>query len=245
MCILQGKSMGFLKGIQYNLRGASLGLRTPSLLFLGLLRLFIILALALFLSGMVLLWHNEILSFVWAMPEPGWILYLWYIVSWLLSIVLMMVAMIVSYFIAQICFCVFIMDHMSRVTEKIYRGTVQSPGQGNGLSLFFHLIRQEVPRAILPVFFSLFIAAVGLLTPAGPIILVLSSMVAAIFLAWDHTDLIQARQMLSFHERLRFLRKNVLFHLGFGVLFLIPWLNIFFLSFAPVGATLYMLDTEN
>ena len=237
--------MGFLKGIQYNLKGVVLGLRTPSLLFLGLLRLFIILALALFLSGAVLLWHNDILALVWAMPEPGWILYLWHLVSWLLSFLLMVLAMILSYFIAQICFCVFIMDHMSRVTEKIYRGKSRSSAPDNSFQLFLHLIRQEIPRAILPVFISLFIAAVGLFTPLGPLLLLLSSMAAAIFLAWDHTDLIQARQMLSFRERTQFLRKNILFHLGFGILFLIPWLNIFFLSFAPVGATLYMLDIEN
>jgi CysZ protein len=80
------------------------------------------------------------------------------------------------------------------------------------------------------------------LTPLGPVITVLSSATAVIFLAWDNTDLIPARRQVPFGERFRILRRNLLFHLGFGLLFLIPILNILFLAFAPVGATLYYID---
>jgi CysZ protein len=38
------------------------------------------------------------------------------------------------------------------------------------------------------------------------------------------------------------LRGQLSFHLGFGLCFLIPALNMLFLSFAPVGATLYYLE---
>jgi CysZ protein len=38
--------------------------------------------------------------------------------------------------------------------------------------------------------------------------------------------------------------KAIPFHLGFGLPFLVPILNILFLSFAPVGATLYYLETR-
>jgi CysZ protein len=82
----------------------------------------------------------------------------------------------------------------------------------------------------------------GWLTPLGPIVTILSSMAAAIFLAWDNTDLIPARRMAPFKERFRLLMSTLPFHLGFGLLFLIPLLNILFLSFAPVGATLYYID---
>jgi CysZ protein len=82
----------------------------------------------------------------------------------------------------------------------------------------------------------------GWLTPLGPIITILSSMAAVIFLAWDNTDLIPARRMAPFRERFRLLMNTLAFHLGFGLLFLIPLLNILFLSFAPVGATLYYID---
>jgi CysZ protein len=48
--------------------------------------------------------------------------------------------------------------------------------------------------------------------------------------------------MEPFKERFRRLTSTLPFHLGFGILFLIPLLNILFLSFAPVGATLYYID---
>jgi CysZ protein len=82
----------------------------------------------------------------------------------------------------------------------------------------------------------------GWLTPLGPVVTVVSSVIAVIFLAWDNTDLIPARRLVPFGERFRILRRTLPFHLGFGLLFLIPFLNILFLSFAPVGATLYFFD---
>ena len=83
-----------------------------------------------------------------------------------------------------------------------------------------------------------------MLTPLGPIIMIISSIIAAMFLAWDNTDLIPARHMHPFKTRFGFLKNNILFHIGFGLLFLIPWLNIIFLSFAPVGATLYYIEKQ-
>jgi CysZ protein len=76
------------------------------------------------------------------------------------------------------------------------------------------------------------------------VVTVVSSALAVIFLAWDNTDLIPARRLVSFSERFRELRRTLPFHLGFGLLFLIPFLNILFLSFAPVGAALYYLDKD-
>jgi CysZ protein len=104
------------------------------------------------------------------------------------------------------------------------------------------LIKQEIPGAIVPVLLSLLLLIIGWLTPLGPMITILSAGIAVIFLAWDNTDLTPARQLVPFSERFRSLRGSLLFHLGFGLLFLIPVLNILFLSFAPVGATLYQID---
>jgi CysZ protein len=67
--------------------------------------------------------------------------------------------------------------------------------------------------------------------------------VTVVFLAWDNTDLVPARRMVPFQERFRFLLKTLPFHLGFGLWFLIPVLNLLFLSFAPVGGTLYRVAT--
>ncbi len=236
--------MEFFSGIKYNIRGFSLALKTPSLLMLGLLRFFVVFILTLFLSGMILYWHDEILAMIWKAPEGGWLVYVWNIVSWLLSLLLAGIAMLISYLIAQLFFGVFIMDYMSRITERIVLGHEVPFDQGSWFQFFFYLIRQEIPRAVLPVLITIVIMLAGLFTPVSPFIFVLSSAVAGMFLAWDNTDLIPARRMIPLGNRINFFKKNILFHLGFGLLFLIPWLNILFLSFAPVGATLYFLDRE-
>ncbi|OQY51855.1 MAG: hypothetical protein B6230_03985 [Desulfobacteraceae bacterium 4572_89] len=236
--------MGFFSGIRYNIKGVSLAMRTPSLLMLGLLRFFVVFVLTLFLSGLILYWHDEILALIWKAPDSGWLIYLWNLTSWLLSIFLAAIAMVVSYLIAQLFFGVFIMDYMSRITERIITGQEASVDQGSWLGLFVYLVRQEIPRAILPILISLAIMLAGLFTPISPIVFVLSSITACIFLAWDNTDLVPARRMFPFRNRIGFLQQNLLFHAGFGLLFLIPWLNILFLSFAPVGATLYFLDRD-
>jgi CysZ protein len=107
-----------------------------------------------------------------------------------------------------------------------------------------HLIRQEIPRTVVPVLISVALMIIGLFTPVSLAIIGVSGVVAGIFLAWDNTDLVPARRMVPFRERFAFLRKNLFFHIGFGLLFLVPWLNILFLSFAPVGATLYYIEKE-
>ena len=236
--------MNLYYGIKYNIKGLILALKTPKLLMLGLLRFFIVLFFTLVISGLILYWHDEILLMIWKIPESGWLVYVWKLVSWLLSVFLAVIAMVLSYLIAQLFFCVFIMDYMSRITEKIILGREVPIEQGSWISFFIHLIKQEIPRAIIPVVISLVIMLLGLMTPVSPIIIILSSVAAVVFLAWDNTDLIPARRMEPFNARIKFLRKHLMFHVGFGLLFLIPGLNILFLSFAPVGATLFYLELE-
>lgn len=239
--------MTLIKGIQYNLKGLMMGVTTPRLLFLGLLRLFVVVLLTLVSSGLVIMWHEAILNILWTMPESGWLLVIWKGVSWILSIFLAMISGVFSYLVAQVLFSVFIMDYMSRITEKIVLGPDNNINDSalSFFQMFIHLVRQEIPRAIIPVLLMLFIMVLGFLTPLGPAVAAISSIAAVVFLAWDNTDLVPARRMLPFNKRFGFLKKNLLFHIGFGLCFLIPWINILFLSFAPVGATLYFLDNED
>ncbi len=234
--------MSIYQGIKYNIQGVSLALKTPRLLVLGILRFAVVLALALVFSGLVLYWHADILNLIWKMPESGILVYVWTVVSWLVSLFLAGIAMVVAYLVAQILFCVFIMDYMSRITEQIITGSDEAFEPDSWIWFFFYLIRQEIPRAVLPVLITLVVMILGLLTPLGPVVVIVSSVVAGVFLAWDNTDLTPARHMLTFKDRMTFLTSNIGFHIGFGLLFLIPWLNIIFLSFAPVGATLYYLQ---
>ncbi|SMC68570.1 CysZ protein [Desulfocicer vacuolatum DSM 3385] len=238
--------MNFIKGIVYNFRGLLMGMRTPGLLMLGLLRFVMVIIISMALAGSIMVWHREILNMIWTMPESGWLIYIWTALSWLLSIFLVMLSSLIAYLIAQVFFCVFIMDLMSRITEKIIKGETHGPVEKMSLlRTVFHLICQEIPRAVIPMVLMLVLMVVGLLTPLGPGVAVVSALVAGAFLAWDNTDLVPARRMNTFAVRFRYFKKNILFHLGFGICFLIPWLNILFLSFAPVGATLFFIENED
>jgi CysZ protein len=235
--------MNLFRGINYNIRGLLIGLKTPGLLFWGLVRLILVIIITILSATLILSYHQEILNALWNKPESNWVLWLWHILSWLLSLILVGISVLVSYLISQILFSVLIMDHMSRITEIKTTGTIKEPDKISMPRLFIHLIRQEIPRAIIPVTISLLLM-IGGLTPLGPLLAILSSCIAAVFLAWDNTDLVPARRLVSFKDRFSFLKKNLLFHLGFGLLFLIPVANILFLSFAPVGATIYHLEKK-
>ena len=234
--------MNFLSGIAYNYRGLKLGVKTPGLLSLGLIRLVVILVITIISAGFVLAYHNEILKLIWGRPENAWIVWLWYLVSWVVALLLVGLSAVVSFLISQVLFSVIIMDAMSRITEQRITGRKKEAKSMSWLKYFFYLLRQEIPRAVIPVMIALVLMILGWLTPLSPVLTIISSLAAVIFLAWDNTDLIPARRLEPFSRRFKFLLKNLNFHLGFGLWFLIPGLNIIFLSFAPVGATLFYVE---
>ena len=236
--------MDLFDGLMYNLRGLRLSLRTGRLLFWGLTRFVLVLLILLFLSGAILSYRKEIMELIWLKPESAWIAWLWYLVSWFISLLLLVVAAFISFLLSQVFFSALIMDHMSRITEALTQGCVHEPVKSSFFFSLFHLIKQEIPRAFIPTVVSLAVFILGWITPFGPAFGVLSSAFAAIFLAWDNTDLIPARRLVPFGTRWQFLKENLLFHLGFGLPFLIPVLNLLFLSFAPVGAALYYLEKQ-
>ncbi len=236
--------MDFLKGIGFNFRGLLLGLKTPKLLIWGLLRFVVVILLTVLAVWLIFAYHIDILEMIWRKPASHWILWLWHVVSWILSLALFGLSAIFSYLVSQIFFSVLIMDHMSRITERLKKGHVEEPENIALFPLFIYLIKQEIPRSTIPVLLAVILLLLGWLTPLGPFIAILSSGIAAIFLAWDNTDLVPARRMNPFSARFRFLMRTLSFHLGFGILFLIPGLNLLLLSFAPVGATLYHLEKE-
>jgi CysZ protein len=240
-CLKRGeiKGMGFLDGLIYNFRGLGFSMRSPKLLFWGLFRFAAVVLITIFLASLILIYHQEILNLIWAKPESYWVLWLWHLLSWLLSLFMVALAAVISYLVSQVLFSVLIMDYMSRITEKRLTGRVQEPEAIPLLKLFFLLVGQEIPRTVVPVLVSILIMISGWFVLLGPVLLVLSSATAAIFLAWDNSDLVPARRLVPFRARLRFLAKTLPFHLGFGLPFLVPGLNILLLSFAPVGATLY------
>ena len=236
--------MGFLNGLLFNLRGLKLGLTTGKLLFWGLVRFVLLLLIMSVLTGLILAYHQDLMSLLWSKPESRWLIWLWHLVSWLASLFLIGLSAIVSFIISQVFFSALVMDHMARITEVQIAGTVTEPEKLPLWKLFGSVILQEIPRSVIPLTVSLLIMLFGWLTPLGPILTILSSALAILFLSWDNTDLIPARNLVPFKKRFGFLMKTIPFHLGFGLPFLVPILNLVFLSFAPVGATLYYLEKQ-
>lgn len=236
--------MKFISGMAYNYRGLKLGLKTPGLLFLGLVRFLVIVAVTVIAADFILKYYNEILNLIWVRPESVWVVWLWHLVSWLVALFLVGFSVVLAFLISQLLFSIIIMDIMSKITERKVTGQKEMTNHIPWLKYFFYLFRQEIPRAVIPILIALILMILGWLTPLGPVITVLSSLSAAIFLAWDNTDLVPARRLEPFGSRFKFLLHNLGFHLGFGLWFLIPGLNIIFLSFAPVGATLFYLTEE-
>jgi CysZ protein len=235
--------MGFFDGITTNLNGLRWAVKSPKLMALGLARFFAMLLLAVICVILVMAYRQEATSLLWSKPQSTWLVFIWQALSWFVSLFLLGLSAILSYLIAQILFSVVIMDIMSRATEKLATGEVASAYQGSMWRQLIHLVTQEAPRALFPVLIVLLLTFLGLLTPLGPLFAILSPLVTVVFLAWDNTDLVPARRMVPFKERFRFLLKTLPFHLGFGLWFLIPVLNLLFLSFAPVGGTLYRVTT--
>lgn len=237
--------MNLFSGIVYNLRGLMLGLRTPRLLILGLVRLAAVVVLTLAAASLVLVYHDEILTLIWSRPASIWLVWLWHLFSWLLGLLLMGMAAVVAYLLSQILFSIVIMDAMSRLTEVKVRGQTHEPSHRPVFRHFFHLVRQEMPRTVFPVLLTLVLTVLAWLTPLGPVLTLAAPVVAGTFLAWDATDLVPARRLLPFRDRFRLFLRALPFHVGFGLLFLVPLLNVLVLSFAPVGGTLYFLDRHD
>lgn len=237
--------MEIIKGFQCNIRGFLLGMKTGKLLIWGILRFFIVLVIMILMTGLILSYHGDMTSLLWEKPESAWLSWLWHLVSWLIGLLLIGISAVLSYLISQILFSAMIMDHMSRITEQMLTNKVEEPEKMSFWKLFLYLVRQEIPRAIIPLLISLFILIIGWIIVLGPVFAVISSLLAISFLSWDNTDLVPARRMVPFKKRFNMFLKNVLFHIGFGIPFLVPGLNILLLSFAPVGATIYFVEKQD
>ena len=92
--------MGFFSGILYNLKGLKLGIQTPRLLALGLARVLAVIVITALCASLIMVYHEEILALLWSRPESKWLVWLWVVVSWLLSLILVALSAVVGYLVA-------------------------------------------------------------------------------------------------------------------------------------------------
>ena len=136
----------FFQGISYNIKGLKMGLTTMRLLLLGLIRFVVIVVITVAAAVLIVANYQEILSLMWQRPESPFIVWLWYLVSWLMALLLTGVSALVGYLLAQILFSVIIMDKMSQITERLNTGSLHSPVEMPWFAYFIYLIRQEIPE---------------------------------------------------------------------------------------------------
>jgi len=234
--------MGFFYGLWCHIEALKIFKQQKSLIFWALLRFIVLIVLFVILSTIAISYNKEVLQLFWIKPENYFLLILWYILLFLTSIVLMFVAGIISYIISQVLFGVLIADHMSILTERIITGNVTNP-QMNLRHLIF-LVKQEIPRTFIPLIITSAIMVFGWILPLGVVLVVASVLISCLFTAWDYTDLVPARALYSFKERFGIFKKEILGHLGFGLPFAIPFLNVVLFSIGPVSGTLFYLKKK-
>jgi CysZ protein len=110
--------MDLIQGLIYNVRGLWFGVKHFKLLFLGFSRFTFAVLITILMVALVLTYDQAITEFVWAKPESRWILWLWHLFSWFVSLFLVALSALLAYLVAQVLFSVLIMDLMSRITER-------------------------------------------------------------------------------------------------------------------------------
>jgi len=110
--------MSFFDGVIYNLRGLRWAMKSPKLLMLGLTRFFAVILLTVICGSIIIAYHQEILSVLWSKPQTDWLILIWHLLSWIVSLSLFGLAAILSYLAAQILFGAIIMDDLRIKKER-------------------------------------------------------------------------------------------------------------------------------
>jgi CysZ protein len=231
--------MGFFYGLWCHIEALKIFRQKKSLIFWASLRFITLIVLFVILSAIAISNNREVLQLLWLKPQNYFLVILWYLLLFITSIILMFAAGIISYIISQILFGVLIADHMSILTESIVTGKITNPQMSLGHLIF--LIKQEIPRTFIPLITTSAIMVFGWILPLGVVLVVASVLLSCLFTAWDYTDLVPARALYSFKERFGMFKKDILGHLGFGLPFAVPFLNVLLFSMGPVSGTLFYL----
>lgn len=211
------------------------------LAFLAALRFLILIAFIVIFSWVALSYNDTFLNYIWEKPSKILLTLVWYIVLIFSTIILLFAGAILAYIISQILFGILIADYMSALAEQIITGKQSEEKISFSLTYLIYLIRQEIPRTLFPLILSTSFMVFGWLLPLNFIWVILSSFLSCALMAWDYTDLVPARRSMPFKERLHMFKSNFVGHIVFGLPFLIPFVNVIFLSLAPISGTVFFL----
>lgn len=170
-------------------------------------------------------------EFFWARPLQWYLLIFWWL-GWALMSLLPIGFSVLAIYLLMKALSSPIFEIVSTAIEKDLTG-LDSPR----LSLSQHItvIIGELKKALV-------IIVVPVLLLFVPGVNFISVPVAAFLIGWDFFDYPLARRGWSFRQRWRFVAGELWSVMGFGLWFLIPFLNLLLTPFAIAGGTLLGVD---
>lgn len=179
--------------------------------------------------------------------DAWWSAILAWIIGILMMIVLFVMQILLSVWLANLLGGVF-GEQLSVHTEIRITGSALPSPEGNLLKIFIRSVVEELKGILFFLAGFCVILLVGLIPLIGPVFVTVASPVwSALSLTFDFTAPTSERRGMRFREKLRLVRTNLVPSLGFGfgiMPMLIPFINFFFIPFAIVGGTQWILDRE-
>jgi len=232
----------FSEGWKFHIRGIRFGFGNFSFLSLSVAPFLITLALYIFAFYMFTLYAGDLLRMVWHIEAGesskymGWLYWAYlHVVKFLLYLIVLTV-MFYTFVVLSNILASPLYDHISIKYERMHYHhkppeQVASPVKG-----VLTVMKEEVKKALLMLVIPvplLFIPVVGI---------VLSFIVAGVFIAWDYTDFSLSRDYPFLKDRIRAVWRHKAILLGFGCPLLIPFVGLIIMPFAILGATKLYFD---
>ena len=230
------------EGWRFHISGIRFGFRNLSFLSLSVGPFLITLVLYIFAFYMFTLYAEDLLRMVWYVEAGesskymGWLYWAYLHVVKFLLYLIVLVVMFYTFVVLSNILASPLYDHISIRYERMrYHNAspeqVASPPKG-----VLTVMKEEVKKALLMLVIPLpllFIPVVGI---------VLSFVVAGIFIAWDYIDFSLSRDYPLLKDRIKALWRHKAILLGFGCPLLIPFVGLVIMPFAILGATKLYFD---
>ncbi len=177
-----------------------------------------------------------------------WAAVLAWILGILMVIVLFMLQILLSVYLANLLMGVF-GEQLSVHTELYLTGTATPSPEGSMLKIFIRSVVEELKGIVFFLGGFCVILLIGLIPLIGPVIMAIASPIwSALSLSFDFIAPTSERRGLRFREKRKLLFDNFSSAVGFGLgvlpMSLIPIVNFLFIPFAIVGGTRWFLNHE-
>jgi CysZ protein len=250
------RSIGFLAGLGYALRGARfVYVQHPRLSRLWLPPVVITAIALVATSCLAFALRDDVVGWLWAEPSGSGAGALaargLHTALELLAALVMALAGVVFVALASSLICAPFNDALSEAVEREYVGSAATPLRLSQLlrdtlrSLGLQLLKLGAYCAIMG---PMFIASLALPGVGSALYAVVGFVVTALFLALDYVDFAAARRGLGARARMRVALRSWPAMLGLGTaiwaLLFVPLVNVLFMPAAVAGGTLLFLDLQ-